>query len=89
MTYAILLTCGIVGMVIGFLIGLACNGDVKKLNAKLNDSLDDLDEALDGVDYWTAQYDEAQAEVNRLSDLVATLQAKVPARNARGKFVAR
>lgn len=28
-------------------------------------------------------------EVDRLSDLVATLQTKVPARNARGKFVAR
>ncbi len=30
-----------------------------------------------------------QRERDRLSDLVATLQTKVPARNARGKFVAR
>lgn len=95
-SFAILFSCGLVGMVIGFLIGLACNGDVKKLNETIN-------ELEDGVEYWQGECDkiaevgyrsaceliEAKAEVNRLSDLVATLQAKVPARNARGKFVAR
>ena len=96
MAYAILLSCGLVGMVIGFLIGLACNGDVKKLNETIND-------LEDGLEYWIGKYEDvsenahglrmsgavAQAEIDRLSDLVATLQAKVPARNARGKFVAR
>ena len=95
-SFAILFSCGLVGMVIGFLIGLACNGDVKKLNETINELEDDLE-------YWMSSSDQYRdinfealeqnsnliSEVNRLSDLVATLQAKVPARNARGKFVAR
>lgn len=123
-SFAILFSCGLVGMVIGFLIGLACNGDVKKLNETINELEDKvrsaewaarlsnshaeqlgetISKAMTELSAWKEgntrfkmlledrdlQLREKTAEVNRLSDLVATLQAKVPARNARGKFVAR
>ena len=69
------------------LAALASERDGWKQEARgWRDILDKTNEERDEhkafVEHWIA-------EADRLSDLVATLQAKVPTRNARGKFVAR
>ena len=82
------------GIWTGYLVGQF--GGVKEMNRRLNALVADKKQIAYERDCWklgaevrSEMYAELQTENDRLSDLVATLQTKVPARNARGKFVAR
>ena len=82
MTYHALYISGIVGMAIGFLVGMACTGNAKKLNAKINKL-----ERLNAEWLETAEYQ--QGEIDRRSDLIAAFQAQKPERETNGQFVSK
>lgn len=83
------LATAIGGMISGFLVGLACNGDVKALNMTING-------LEDGVEYWLDAWEKAdtrakslQSEVDRQADVIARYQAKAPLRTVEGKFASK
>ena len=82
MTYTALYVSGLMGLIIGFFMGLTLTGNTKKLNEKINKL-----ERLNAEWLETAEYQ--QGEIDRRADLIAAFQAQKPDRETNGQFVSK
>ena len=82
MTYHALYVSGLMGLIIGFFMGLTLTGNTKKLNEKINKL-----ERLNAEWLETAEYQ--QGEIDRRSDLIAAFRAQKPERETNGQFVSK
>ena len=80
MDYVITAAIAAGGIWTGYLVGQFTS--IKETNRRLAALADERDEHKAFVEHWIAESD-------RMADVIAGLQEKVPARNARGKFVSR
>lgn len=80
MDYLIPIACVAGGIWTGYLVGQFVG--IKEMNWRLSVLAGERDEYKAGVEHWIE-------EADRMADVIGGLQAKVPARNVGGKFVAR